>query len=412
MDDYTIQGHAKLSFLVVNSNYKALRGNRYELTSIDGNNKTGLFTTEEEYGDYHFFKDLRGTNGQIVGNQNEKIADALPDIIKEEMENIRTVNDLNYFNQHSEVFEKTVNETYSYINYHFNIPFRFHQIRTANGMQKTDMIVVGECDLSYRYDSNNNIIKKDLGIYITDYQNNKILFTNNIPTVNNISDLMQFESQEFGHACLNTDNQGLIIQNPSGCTKFPELNGSAFYDLVPYFIAQEGDVSFNINNTVNGVAKYNASKERDLNYKITITNTGNAASGNNQITANVPKEIVIDENSISNNGHYNKTSNTIVWNIDHLEPEEVLELSFKATVPKDVKTTELISNSTINSDNTEMIIVSNNTIVTLDKTLEILENPYTGNVITYLGLTFNAIVVVVVMISLVTIFIQKRKANK
>lgn len=408
MNDYRITCDSKITFLVVDHNYKALKGNQYELISIDGKNKTGLFTTEEEYGDYHFYKSTYNTEN----NQNEEIADALPDLIKEEIENIHTVSDLSFFNQHTDLFHKTEYAPYSQIFYEFKIPFRFHQIRTANGTQKTDMIILGNCGLTYKYDQNNNITEKKLNINITDYNNQYIYYTNDIREINDVEELNDYIEQGIQKACANTDNQGKIITDPNHCTKAVELNGSAFYDLVPYYIAEEGKATFTINNTVNGVAKYNASKERDLDYRITITNTSNIASGNNQITANVPKEIIINQNTISNNGHYNQTSSTIVWNIDHMEPEEVLELTFKATVPKDVKTTELISNSTINSDNTEMIIVSNNTIVTLDKTLEIFENPYTGNVITYLGLTFNAIVIVVVMISLITIFIQKRKANK
>ena len=406
MDDYITKCSSRITFMKINPDFKALKNEKYELTSIDGKTTSGIYTKREEYGDYHIF---------IEEYEEKDLAILLPTVIKDLLANIQTQDDFSIFQENSDIF-KEVTHGYTINNYleiDLSVPFRLKQIKTSPGMQKTDIVILGNCNLQYYYDDTGAITKKQITVSISDYHNDNILYANDIPEVNELADLAQFTPQQIERSCLNTDNQGKIITNPSGCTKQAMINGSFFYDLVPYFISQPGEVKFKVESTVNGQTKYNASKGKDLKYSIKVTNTGNAASDNNQVISYLPKEITLNKNTISHNGTYNKNENTITWNINHMEAEEIVELSYEATAPNEISTNELISNASISSDYLERTTYSNNAIVTLDKIEELLTNPETGQFIrSFITNTVNYVSIIAIVTLLITVLMYKKGKAK
>jgi high-affinity K+ transport system ATPase subunit B len=118
--------------------------------------------------------------------------------------------------------------------------------------------------------------------------------------------------------------------------------------------------------------------------------------------------VVVEESSISDSGVYNKQSNTISWNITKIDASEEVKVSYKAIAPKSADGKELIGNSYITSDQVTTRVYSNNTIVTLDKIVEIIDNPNTGMHMLYIPntnigipISFLFIIIMIICISLV-----------
>jgi uncharacterized repeat protein (TIGR01451 family) len=241
-----------------------------------------------------------------------------------------------------------------------------------------------------------------------------MIYDADTPEINSISDLRSFTPESIESACMNTDNQGKIITDLSGCTKHKDYYGSGSYYLVPYFVAKNGEVKFEIQNTVNNVVKYNASKEKGLKYKVSVTNTGNAASDNNIITAYLPKEITIIESTITDNGVYNRENHTITWTYEYMEEKEKHDFYYEATAPAETNGKELITNASVKSNQVLTDTYSNNTIVTLDKIVEIISNPKTGTTTVYIpntniGVPINILLLLIVALCVATIIVKSHK---
>lgn len=135
----------------------------------------------------------------------------------------------------------------------------------------------------------------------------------------------------------------------------------------------------------------------------------------NIITTNVPIKVIVDESSISNNGVYNKKNNTIMWNIERIDANQKIEVSYKALAPKSTNGKELIGNSIVSSTQQTRESYSNNTIVTLDKIIEIIANPNTGGRMIYIpntniGMPIN--ILLFILIISISIIIIKNKLKK
>jgi hypothetical protein len=227
-----------------------------------------------------------------------------------------------------------------------------------------------------------------------------------MPVINSLSDFILYGNNSENMACMNTDNQGKIIMDGTKCTKYGGYS-STEYKFVHYFVAQKGEVKFNIENTVNGLAKYNASKDKNLEYKIYVKNIGNASSGENKIITYIPKEVTVIEKDISNDGVFDKSKNTITWEIDRIDVDETLEFTYKAIAPNDVNGKELIGKSSITSTQVLETTYSNNTVVTLDKVIEVVKNPETGTMIyianTNLGMPLSMFIILIIILCMMTI---------
>ena len=74
-----------------------------------------------------------------------------------------------------------------------------------------------------------------------------------------------------------------------------------------------------------------------LTYTITLTNNGNA-DGKVTVTDEIPTGITLVADSITANGSYNEENKTITWTDVKVEAGKTAEVSFKATINSDTKT--------------------------------------------------------------------------
>ena len=208
------------------------------------------------------------------------------------------------------------------------------------------------------------------------------------------------------HNTLDRTCNGEVIIGPSS------FNENYCSDYAYFFENEEGNVKLSINNTVNGVMKYDATNNRELNYKIEIKNTGDAGSSKNVITTFVPEEIKVLEESISNNGVYNESSDTIVWNVDFIDEGETIEFTYSATAPTHLNGSDLVGLSSIKSNQVSMV-QSSETIVTMNRSIDIAKNPKTGTTglyIPYLNLYIPLYIFVIMFIcAFISVLLLKRK---
>ncbi len=412
MDDYSIYYDFNTAFLRVDQNNKVLKGEKYEIVSLDGNVHTGIFTTEEEFGDLHIYSNKPNENGEYVSLDRETLLALIPQGLKDFLSGVNNRTDVNRLKEYGDLFffSGKVGTSSDYILTH--IPFRLHNVKAANGVLKDDIILVGDFYISYGYRETGSFEFKSVSIELWSGTSGAMYLKDYKP-INSIEDLSYYHNLQFATSCMNSDEHGMIIIDYHDCNKFV-MEGSGGFDLVPYLVARDGEVSFDIENTVNGLAKYNASKDKNLEYKISITNNGNASSGENVITSYIPEELNIVENSISDNGVYDKDEHTITWNVDRIEAEQELEFSYMATAPDNSKGKEYVGKSSIVSAQVLGATYSNNTIVTLDQIVELIKNPETGMMVyianTNIGMPLSCLVVVTILICMMfAIFIKKYK---
>lgn len=65
------------------------------------------------------------------------------------------------------------------------------------------------------------------------------------------------------------------------------IDASYSYSKVRYFVNIKDSIELKISNTLNNLNKYNASNNKNLEYKIIVKNDGNEPSKDNIITTNV-----------------------------------------------------------------------------------------------------------------------------
>ena len=390
---------------------------KYKISSIDGN-----YT----YNDYEItalddgFYELKDG----INEKYENVKELIPIILRNKIESVHTKNDVMNL-------KKDLPHISSYGSYQFNdentitfyLPLILKQENIPIGYSRNDLVMIAPTVLRFEYDSSNNIshfrISPRLSVTSTIIELSKFKMPESINDYTNIGFLINNESfNNRNEACLHEMNSGKIITNHLECnSSMYVLDASWSYSLVPYFIDHEGTVKLEISNTVNDLTKYNASSNKSLEYKIYVKNTGNAPSGNNVITTNVPDKVKVDEFSISDNGVYIKKDNIIMWNIERIDDEQQVIVSYKALVSNTVNGEELIGNSMVLSDQQTTKVYSNNTIVTLDKIIEIINNPNTGTSMIYIpntniGIPINFLFVILIVICITGMMIISKIKKK
>ena len=403
MDSYNYDGVFYIKFLKVNSNLIPVKGEEYMLMPIDEEIDNGIIIkTTPNRPEFSFMLDSLESNSDLT-----PIYSLLPKTVRNDLEGITTINDV--LNLPTKDSYYRVHNSTNYTRLSFEVPIRVKQIKSIDGY-KTNNIFYETYFYIYYYKGNNNTItNRYMNI---DCLNNYLGVgqSKDIPTYTKLSDISKFINNENNEACMNLSDQGQIITDEDLCTEHV-VYGSATFRLIPYFINREGTVHFKITNTVNGMAKYNASKDNNLRYKIEVTNTGDVSSGNNVIVTYVPKGVIVNEKSISDNGVYNKKDHTITWNREHILANEKVEVSYKGTANKTANK-ELIGNSTIKSDQVPEAVQSTNTTVTLDRIIEIISNPETGTMVyianTNIGLPLSVVITISILIPIITLLIVKK----
>lgn len=405
MDINSADYQVHIVFFKIDSDFKVLRNQKYELVPYDTEKSTGIFLEEGEYGQ------------QVLTNESISM-DILPQYVKETINSIQTPDDYRVFKNslgnNFQLSERTYNNTTT-IEGVFYVPVKLKQIKVSPGYKKKDLGVIFNINYYIKYNSTNTVLSRRIygsAIHQTYVDINQY---NNINTVAEMQSL-SYDSIDGGKACINTIDNRIIIDDYSQCTAFDILYSQNF-TLVPYFQDEEGTITLEISNTVNDLTKYNASNNKKLEYKIYVKNTGNAPSSNNVLKTNVPDKVIVDEASISDAGVYNKQKNIITWNIERIDDEQQIVVSYKALAPDTVSGEELIGNSTVLSDQQTTESYSNNTIVTLDKIVEIIKNPNTGTSMIYIpntniGMPISILLAIVMLIGITILVVMKKTIKK
>ena len=367
------RAHIFCDFLKVDSNNKVIATEKYELVRADTDEGTGLYM---ETGDFNQHSLKIFNYNHVVDDTITKLFKAFPEHIKNEIINVSVRSDLDKFQNYDDIVSYSSNSSSVLIG--FTLPLKFKQVTAEAGYKKDNVILPAAIEVYYAIDSEDNITNASIEFRAID-RDSFIIYNMDATPIDNFNDLAKFQYKPVDKACLNTEG-GRIITDRSMCNAV-DLFVSTPYDFIPYFISQKGNVTFKIENTVNDLVKYNASKNKELTYKITVTNTGNASSSDNVITTNVAKEVTVNEKGISDSGVYNKKDHTITWNVDLIDVGEVLSVTYEATAPADANGKELIGNSSIRSAQVTKDVYSNFTVVTLDKVIEVVKNPNTGTML-------------------------------
>lgn len=396
-------------FFKVNSDNKVLKDQEYELVSADKEISTGVYTEVGEYGQY-YIKD----GGYVEESSSDFVVNVLPEFVKAALKNINTLDDVLVFEEFGSENVSVYNSTYSkFVRLTFNVPVKYKQVESSPGYVKQNIYNIAEVIVEFEYDDNNQVINRhiDLRLWYSDY-----IYEEDFVLADDFSKLYLYGNDadfaEHGYACLNTNVDTIVMPDTEECT-VEDSFGSIGFSTVPYFVDQKGTIKFEITNTVNELTKYNASKDKNLEYKINIKNTGDVASGDNVINSYVPVGIEVVEDSISNSGVYNKEKSTITWNVDYIEALEELVVSYKAVAPSESNNKEYIGYSDIVSAQLEKEVQSGNTIVTLDKVIEVVTNPDTDvNMIyiahTNIGIPVSYLVWFVLVLGIISVVILKK----
>ena len=409
-----------LSFYRVSDDNKTLKREKYALYSVDGKDVELEFTRLDS-----------GRQRLTTFNDNirsDKFYDIIPDYMLNEMRALQTRDDaLNYFSN-SNVFRVSHWTSFKEIYVSFQLPVRIKQLEVEPGFYSHDVIVPFPFRISIYYDDLLNITS--ISAYTTFYElPDEYLYDDVERTFTTVNDF-DLPYKAFSLACLD-DNAGMIATPTDEACSGWEGDPSISIEYVPYFVATKGNIEYDIENSVNGVARYNASNEKDLDYVINAKNTSDVVTSEIELVTYVPDEVIVKEDTISNNGVYNSSEHTITWTKDRMAIGEVLSVNYSAVAPDSKDEKELIGYSIIRSTQVTTGVKSNNTVVTLDNIVEIeetpstptnntpsstttnVDNPYTGakNFMgdTSITVQFTILIVFAILVFLTSLMYSKKK---
>lgn len=379
-------------FLKVNNDLQVLKGASYEITNFEGKQLKGNITIDND-GVYKFTLD------SAYYSSFENTLGVLPSVVS------------NYINSISSVDKLNNNEWYYYESWYSNqyiVPVNIIETKSPVGYKKSNLQTFFEVGVSYKVEDN-SITDRAISITLND----------RLPIVR--EGTYSFDYNDLNSFLINNVNN-TFLRDPdemSSCNGQVALASSfsaSYCDrFAHYFMDEEGTVTLKIDNTVNGVVKYDASLTKKLQYSIKVKNAGNAASGDNIIVTYAPKEVVVDESSISDGGVYNSDDHSITWNVEYLDPNQAIELRYNAEAPKNVKEQNLTGYSTVSSGQSPRVR-SNETVVTMKDTIALVENPNTGVNGLYIPKLDLFIpgyfILIIMMIIVITVIIKTKKVKK
>ena len=173
--------------------------------------------------------------------------------------------------------------------------------------------------------------------------------------------------------------------------------------LCNFIIAnKKGNPNITIRGSLNNEDSLMINEDSKVNYKLIIKNESNTPSNNNKIKSIIPSGVEYVENSATNNGEYNKSDNSINWDIEYIDSEEEILLSYDVNVKNTKDNTYKFLTSLKNEENNNIQPVSN-----IIKTENTIINPKTG----YINIYYYVIFLIV--IGIVTfLIVDKKKINK
>lgn len=159
-----------------------------------------------------------------------------------------------------------------------------------------------------------------------------------------------------------------------------------------------GEVDLSISSTIDDKLSVKTKRGKSLSYKVVVQNKGTITSYGNIIKTSLPDGLEYVDGSASDNGVYDKDTNTITWNLDTLDPNEEKILTFKV-LSTDTKSKYIVKANIQNEDMTE-VVKSNDVEILIESNVE---NPNTSdNILLY---------IITSLLSLTFLIIFTRKKN-
>ena len=308
----------------------------------------------------------------------EELLQLIPDAYRDIINSINNIDDYNNYSENNSLFSYDNNCNIGM--YSFHLPIRVEEVKSPLGYQKSSFIIPSVVTVSFRFDeSNNNLLSKTIVIK----ENYRAYFKDDA-NIGNIT------------YSANTDNfHSYMLENGVFLSGYCDGNyTNNYYSCYPYYefpvLEDEvGQVVLSVENTIQDEHNVSLSGDNRVQYKVLVSNTGNASSGNNVVQTSIPKGLDVIENTISDDGVYTTNNRTITWNIDYLDPYGEEELTYDVIVSyKSIGTYKTISN--ISSDQQLDIVESEPAV------LKVINNPKTGQIVfvTELFIIFLVIAVI------------------
>lgn len=391
------------SFYKVNEDFEILDNQSFEIRGIDDNLKlNGLNFTKLYDGMYNI-------NNAIEGNYSD-FKHILPKVLVDNLEQITTYDDVMTLGEEMGV-------DYDDYGIDFTLPIKIKQVTTQEGYITNDLIYFLEGTIRFDYDTSNNIISSS--IYLNGLSNYNMIRAENFEGINSLADFSKYDYGNFSgingdSTCINQSTaDGKIVSDTLSNPCENSIRESSWsYDLVHYFIDYQGEAKLEIENTVNGSSEYNAKNNQELNYEITIKNSGDVSSWDNVVITSIPEEIIVNEDSISDDGDYDKSDDSITWKIDELEAGEKYTLSYSATVSdKADKSKTYIGKTKVFSNQSE-VVHAKDTKVYLSNASELIDRNNLVNPNTYSTAVFGIVTVILVCLVISTYIVKKKESLK
>jgi len=393
------------SFYKVDENMKILGNQSFVITSVDGDVKIDGLNFITLYDGMYNIADSMDTN-------YANMKTILPKVLVERLDNLKTKDDVISLGEEMGVdyYEDEINLT---------MPVKIKQATTQEGYITNDLVYLLDGSIYFDYDASNNIISSS--IHLDGCNDYNMIRYEDFEGINNISDFSKYDYGSIFNingdsTCINQSNaDGKIItdtlNNPCE-NSIREYGSSWSYDLVHYFVDYKGEAKLEINSTVNNVSEYNAKNNKELSYKIIVENKGEISSWNNVIVTYVPKEIVIDKDSISNNGEYDKNDNSITWKIEELGAGENIVFSYDAVVSLTADKSKSYVGKTKAFSNQVETFYAKDTKVFLTKSTELVDGSNNlKNPDTYSTAVFGIVTVILVILVISVYFIKKKEST-
>ena len=349
-----------------NAENELLSGVEFILRDID--NKLSVPITEKEAGIYSL-------NGyQDFNSLNEALA-FLPEDVQKKFATLKTKEDV----------EKAFPDCNGYY-FDMYLPGVIEETNVPTGYIKEKYIIPVQAVIDFYYDSTDNSITDVIIIY-------------DIST----TEYMKYDIEEDYTKFDQEYKSGKYKNKMISCVEIEDVQSKS--TIVPpacqlEIINEKIKYELSIETLINESKSVTTEINKTLNYKVLLKNKSNIKTTNNKIITRIPKEIKVQENSISNKGVYNKEKHQIEWNIAEINVNETQTLTFKAIAPNTVNEKELSTTTEVTSDEITDPVISEKA------TLTIIDNPTTSNNI------FILIIISIVLTIGIVITITTSKKTK
>lgn len=329
-----------LNFKTIDKNDNSFLPNaEYEITTIDNKYKFDVEQVVYEEDEYY----------SIIGRKDttaDELSEILPNKIK------RIYDDINTYEDYIEIenntrFKHNLESDFCYYwvdndgnNYNGQsiklsaiVPLKIKEVKSPIGYQQKELLILVNVDMFFNYRNSDGIVDNKQ-VIISTVPNSSIFF-------------------EYNSSIKYND----YVNDPSSIVDYLEsINVEEYNHIIPN---EQGTTDLKIDNYIENKYEYKTISNKKISYKIVVNNDGTASSGQYNIKVHIPKELEIDEQSITNNGVFNKENREIIWALDYINPHAEMIYNFAIMVP----------NNAIGDYSIASILYDNNLNISAPKTI-------------------------------------------